>query len=78
MSLELTHISKSQRFERGHDLMHEHDVIVVGAGGAGLRAAVAAHEEGADVALVSKLHPVRSHTGAAEGGINAALRDGDS
>jgi succinate dehydrogenase / fumarate reductase flavoprotein subunit len=58
--------------------MHEHDVIVVGAGGAGLRAAVAADEAGADVALVSKLHPVRSHTGAAEGGINAALRDGDS
>ncbi len=58
--------------------IHEHDVIVVGAGGAGLRAAIAAQEEGADVALVSKLHPVRSHTGAAEGGINAALRDGDS
>ena len=58
--------------------MYEHDVIVVGAGGAGLRAAVAADEEGADVALVSKLHPVRSHTGAAEGGINAALREGDS
>ena len=58
--------------------MYEHDVIVVGAGGAGLRAAIAAQEEGADVALVSKLHPVRSHTGAAEGGINAALREGDS
>ncbi len=58
--------------------MYEHDVLVVGAGGAGLRAAIAAHEEGADVALVTKLHPVRSHTGAAEGGINAALRDGDS
>ncbi|GAA0230226.1 FAD-binding protein [Haladaptatus pallidirubidus] len=58
--------------------MYEHDVIVVGAGGAGLRAAIAAHEEGADVALVTKLHPVRSHTGAAEGGINAAIRDGDS
>ncbi|QLG62447.1 FAD-binding protein [Halorarum salinum] len=58
--------------------MHEHDVIVVGAGGAGLRAAIAAQEEGADVAIVSKLHPVRSHTGAAEGGINAALREGDS
>ena len=57
--------------------IHEHDVIVVGAGGAGLRAAIAAHEEGADAALVTKLHPVRSHTGAAEGGINAALRDGD-
>ena len=58
--------------------MYEHDVIVVGAGGAGLRAAIAAQEAGADVALVSKLHPVRSHTGAAEGGINAALREGDS
>ncbi len=57
--------------------MYEHDVIVVGAGGAGLRAAIAAHEAGADVALVTKLHPVRSHTGAAEGGINAALREGD-
>ncbi|XVH31790.1 FAD-binding protein [Haloferacaceae archaeon DSL9] len=58
--------------------MYEHDVIVVGAGGAGLRAAIAAKNEGADVAIVSKLHPVRSHTGAAEGGINAALRDADS
>ena len=57
--------------------MYEHDVIVVGAGGAGLRAAVAAHEAGADVGMVTKLHPVRSHTGAAEGGINAALREGD-
>ncbi|WP_418281614.1 FAD-binding protein [Halorubrum sp. DTA98] len=58
--------------------MYEHDVIVVGAGGAGLRAAIAAQEAGADVAMVTKLHPVRSHTGAAEGGINAALRDADS
>ncbi|MDY6776056.1 MAG: FAD-binding protein [Halobacteria archaeon] len=57
--------------------MHKHDVLIVGAGGAGLRAAVAAHEAGADVAIVSKLHPVRSHTGAAEGGINAALKDED-
>ena len=58
--------------------MYEHDVLVVGAGGAGLRAAIEAHEEGADVALVTKLHPVRSHTGAAEGGINAALHHKDS
>ncbi|MFB6126485.1 MAG: FAD-binding protein [Halolamina sp.] len=57
--------------------MHEYDVVVVGAGGAGLRAAIAAEESGADVAMVTKLHPVRSHTGAAEGGINAALREAD-
>jgi succinate dehydrogenase / fumarate reductase flavoprotein subunit len=58
--------------------MHEHDVLVIGGGGAGLRAAIAAQEAGADAAIVTKLHPVRSHTGAAEGGINAALRDADS
>ncbi len=58
--------------------LYDHDVIVVGAGGAGLMAGIGAHEAGADVALVTKLHPVRSHTGAAEGGINAALRSGDS
>ncbi len=57
--------------------MKKHDVLIIGAGGAGLRAAVAAHEAGADVAMVTKLHPVRSHTGAAEGGINAALKDED-
>src|SRR4029079_13486031 len=38
-----------------------------------MRAAIEAHDQGADVALVSKIHPVRSHSGAAEGGINAAL-----
>jgi succinate dehydrogenase / fumarate reductase flavoprotein subunit len=46
---------------------------VVGAGCAGMRAAIAAHDAGADVAMISKLHPTRSHSGAAEGGINAAL-----
>jgi succinate dehydrogenase / fumarate reductase, flavoprotein subunit len=50
-----------------------HDVLVIGAGCAGMRAAIEAHDEGADVALLSKIHPVRSHSGAAEGGINAAL-----
>jgi succinate dehydrogenase / fumarate reductase flavoprotein subunit len=50
-----------------------HDVLVVGAGCAGMRAAIEAFDAGADVAVVSKIHPVRSHSGAAEGGINAAL-----
>jgi succinate dehydrogenase / fumarate reductase flavoprotein subunit len=50
-----------------------HDVLVVGAGLAGMRAGIEAHDLGADVALISKIHPVRSHSGAAEGGINAAL-----
>jgi succinate dehydrogenase/fumarate reductase flavoprotein subunit len=50
-----------------------HDVVVVGAGCAGMRAAIEAFDAGADVAVVSKLHPTRSHSGAAEGGINAAL-----
>ncbi|HEX3456240.1 MAG TPA: FAD-binding protein [Gaiellaceae bacterium] len=51
----------------------KHDVLVVGAGCAGMRAAIEAFDTGADVALISKIHPVRSHSGAAEGGINAAL-----
>jgi succinate dehydrogenase / fumarate reductase, flavoprotein subunit len=50
-----------------------HDVVVVGAGCAGMRAAIEAFDAGADVAMISKIHPVRSHSGAAEGGINAAL-----
>ena len=54
-------------------MAHRHEVIVVGAGGAGLTAALYAAKEGADVAVVSKLYPTRSHTGAAQGGIGAAL-----
>ena len=50
-----------------------HDVLIVGAGCAGMRAAIAAHDSGADVGVISKLHPTRSHSGAAEGGINASL-----
>ena len=50
-----------------------HDVVVVGAGCAGMRAAIEAFDAGANVAMISKIHPVRSHSGAAEGGINAAL-----
>ena len=52
---------------------HEYDAIVVGAGGAGLRAAFGLAEFGFKTACISKLFPTRSHTVAAQGGINAAL-----
>jgi succinate dehydrogenase / fumarate reductase flavoprotein subunit len=55
-----------------------HDVLVIGAGLAGQRAALAAAEAGVSVAIVSKVHPVRSHSNAAQGGINAALQEGDT
>jgi succinate dehydrogenase flavoprotein subunit len=58
--------------------MLRHEVVVVGAGLAGQRAALAAVEAGRDVAIVSKLHPLRSHSGAAQGGINAAVGVNDS
>ena len=51
---------------------HEYDVVIVGAGGAGMRAAIEAGPH-AKVAVVSKLFPTRSHTGAAQGGMAAAL-----
>ncbi len=57
--------------------MERHDVIVVGGGLAGLRAAVEAKLRGADVAVVSLLYPMRSHSVAAQGGINAALGNAD-
>ena len=53
--------------------MYEHDVLVIGAGLAGMRAAIEAFRAGADVAIMSKVHPVRSHSNAAQGGINAAM-----
>uniref|UniRef100_A0A4W5LF82 succinate dehydrogenase n=1 Tax=Hucho hucho TaxID=62062 RepID=A0A4W5LF82_9TELE len=52
---------------------HEFDAVVVGAGGAGLRAAFGLSEAGFNTACVTKLFPTRSHTVAAQGGINAAL-----
>src|SRR5690348_11961698 len=58
--------------------MPKHDVLVIGAGLAGQRAALAAAEQGVSVGIMSKVHPVRSHSNAAQGGINAALAEGDS
>lgn len=55
--------------------MFDHDVLIIGAGLAGMRAALSARQNGVDVAVVSKVHPVRSHSNAAQGGINAALQD---
>ncbi len=53
--------------------MPAHDVLIIGAGLAGQRAALAAAQTGATVAILSKVHPVRSHSVAAAGGINAAI-----
>src|SRR5437660_11320765 len=67
----------SLAFTDRHDLPHRalpaHDVLIIGAGLAGQRAALAAAREGANVAVMSKVHPVRSHSVAAAGGINAAI-----
>merc|ERR550537_892814 len=52
---------------------HTYDTVVVGAGGAGLRAAMGSAEAGFKTACITKLFPTRSHTVAAQGGINAAL-----
>src|SRR5690349_1320849 len=57
--------------------MPAHDVLIIGAGLAGQRAALAAAQAGASVAILSKVHPVRSHSVAAAGGINAAINPAD-
>jgi succinate dehydrogenase / fumarate reductase flavoprotein subunit len=56
-----------------HVSVVRHALIVVGGGLAGLRAAIEAKQRGVDVAVLSQVHPGRSHSGAAQGGINAAL-----
>ena len=53
--------------------VHSFQLLIIGAGGAGLRAAIEAGRKGANVAVLSKVPPTRSHTVAAQGGINAAL-----
>jgi succinate dehydrogenase / fumarate reductase flavoprotein subunit len=56
----------------------QHDVLVIGAGLAGMRAALEATRKGVNVAILTKVHPVRSHSNAAQGGINASFQEGDS
>jgi succinate dehydrogenase / fumarate reductase flavoprotein subunit len=59
-------------------MTYDHDVLVLGAGLAGMRAALEAARQGADAAIVTKVHPIRSHSSAAQGGINAAISETDS
>ena len=54
-------------------IKHEHDVVIVGAGGAGLRATLGMATAGLSTACVTKVFPTRSHTVAAQGGMSAAL-----
>jgi len=58
--------------------IYEYDAVIVGSGLAGLAAAKELTEAGKKTAVITKLHPLRSHSGAAQGGINAALHDDDS
>lgn len=65
---------KTDQISRDYPVVdHTYDAVVVGAGGAGLRAAFGLVEEGFKTAVITKLFPTRSHTVAAQGGINAAL-----
>ncbi len=59
---------------------NEHDIVIIGGGGAGLRAAIAAAEVNPrlDIAIVSKVYPMRSHTVSAEGGAAAVIKENDS
>ncbi|MEO5345304.1 MAG: FAD-binding protein [Magnetococcus sp. YQC-9] len=57
--------------------MKSHDLIIVGAGLSGMRAALEGVKAGIDVAVVTKVHPLRSHSCAAQGGINAAINPND-
>ncbi len=58
--------------------IHTYDAVIVGAGLAGCAAALELQKAGKKVAVITKLHPLRSHSGAAQGGINAAFSDADS
>jgi succinate dehydrogenase / fumarate reductase flavoprotein subunit len=71
-------LSSSTGGFEGADEHLAHEVVVIGGGLAGLSAAMAAAKAGSDVAVVTKVYPLRSHSVAAQGGINAALREDDS
>ena len=58
--------------------IHTYDAVIVGAGLAGLAAARELKRQGKNVVVLTKLHPLRSHSGAAQGGINAAFAKDDS
>ncbi|MFZ5647815.1 MAG: FAD-dependent oxidoreductase [Bacillota bacterium] len=58
--------------------MITHDIVIIGGGLAGLMAAVEASSKKVDVAVVSKIYPTRSHSGAAQGGFNSAMSEDDS
>ena len=60
-------------YDRSNMVTHEFGSVIVGAGGAGLYAAIESGRAPGSTAVISKLHPLRSHTGAAQGGIGAAL-----
>ena len=65
---------ENEKVTESYDIIdHEYDVVVVGAGGAGLRATFGMAEKGFKTACISKVFPTRSHTVAAQGGISAAL-----
>lgn len=59
-------------------IVHKHDIVIVGAGLAGLRAAFEGITAGLDTAVISKVHPLRSHSCAAQGGVNAAINPKDN
>ncbi len=58
--------------------MRQHDIVIVGAGLAGLRAAFEGITAGLDTAVLTKVHPLRSHSCAAQGGVNAAINPNDN
>jgi len=58
--------------------MRRHDLVIIGAGLAGLRAAFEGITAGLDTAVITKVHPLRSHSCAAQGGVNAALNEDDN